>query len=252
MAAQFSFVFPAGFSPANPRAQELLAGCAHYGRFDRPLFAAGYNELCRMDLNGGRVLELCCGAGELARGMARAFPQAEIIALDRYPDNGRALREAPESSNARFRCADALHLDWVADGSVDLVYGQATLHHLAHETEAAGREYARVLKPGGRLIFIYEPFGHNPFWAMIRAYRTARGGMVDESNVLVSQLEEVGRSFRSCAVQPFNFLGYPFKGVGRLVGRPGIELIHRLDQRLMRRSARWARQAANFNVVFTK
>jgi SAM-dependent methyltransferase len=255
MAARIGFVFPKDLRPANERVEALLGACAHYGRFDRPLFVAGYNELCRVDLNGKRVLELCCGAGELARGLGRAFPEAEVTGLDRYADAGGAIRQANGAGgpgNVRYVCGDALHLKEFADATLDLVYGQATLHHLAHETEAAGQEFARVLRPGGRLVFIYEPFGHNPIWAMIRAYRVAKARLVDESNVVVEQLAQVARSFGVCEIQPFNFLGYPFKYLGRLAGPSAIEFIYRLDEGLMQRSSSCALRAANFNVVFTK
>jgi SAM-dependent methyltransferase len=247
--------FPATYRPANERVQSLLSACAHYGKSDRPIFVAGYNELCRLDLSGGRVLEVCCGYGQLAREMARVFPAAEIIAMDRYPDAGRALVEAREKegvTNARYQCGDALRLDGFADASVDLIYGQATLHHLAHDTDSLRKEFSRVLKPGGRVVFIYEPLGHNPLWAMIRAYRIARARMGDESNVVVGQLDEIAQSFSQYEIQLFNFLGYPFKSLGRLAGESMMEFVFRMDAAVMQRWPRLAPLAANFNVIFTK
>jgi hypothetical protein len=101
-------------------------------------------------------------------------------------------------------------------------------------------------------VFIYEPFGHNPFWAMIRAYRIAKARVVDESNVLIEQLAQVARPFGLCEVQPFNFLGYPFKCLGRFASQSAIDFIYRLDESLMERCSSCALRAANFNVVFTK
>jgi hypothetical protein len=68
----------------------------------------------------------------------------------------------------------------------------------------------------------------------------------------VDQLEQIARGFGHCEIQPFNFLGYPFKFLGRFMGRAGIDFIYRLDQGLMRRSPGCALRGANFNVVFTK
>jgi SAM-dependent methyltransferase len=255
MAPTMNFVFPKDFRPANERVERLLAGCAHYAKSDRPLFISAYNELCREDLTGGAIVEICCGLGELAREVARAFPKAQVVAMDRYPEAGRALREAAAReglANARFECGDALRLTQFGDASVDLLYGQATLHHLAHDTGALSREYARVLKPGGRLLFIFEPLGHNPVWSMVRAYRVSRGGLPDESNVFLPQLEEIAGHFRACEVQLFNLFGYVFKGLGRLAGPSLVNLIYRLDGALMKGRPRLARLAANFNVVFTK
>ena len=175
--------------------------------------------------------------------------------MDRYPEAGAALKEAQTReglANLRYACGDALRLTEFADASLDLVYGQATLHHLAHDTDALRKEFSRVLKPGGRLVFIYEPLGHNPFWAMIRAWRIARVRMVDESNVVVPQIEEIAQSFSACEFQAFNFLGYPFKFFGRFAGRWLIDCAHRTDIALMHRWPRLAPLAANFNVFYTK
>ena len=255
MATKVRFTFESNLWKPNGRAEPLLAGCAHYGPSDRPMFTAGYNELCRLDLNGGRILEICCGVGELAIALARVFPRAEVIACDRYPNAGEAIREAAGHggpSNLRYRCGDALNLRELENGSLDLVYGQATLHHLAHDTTAVGEELSRVLKPGGRLVFIYEPLGHNPFWAMIRAYRIARKNIGDESNLTIAQLEEVARPFSDCEVQPFNLAAYPMKYLGQVAGSSIINAVHRWDRAVMKRWPRTIPWAANFNVVFTK
>ena len=241
--------------PREEHVRSLLSACEHYPKSDRPLFVAGYNELCRVDLNGGKVLEVCCGHGELACRLGEIFPGAEVMAMDRYPDAGRAVADAHQKrtlENVRYECGDVLRLQSVADESLDLVYGQATLHHLAHDTEAVGREFSRVLKPGGRLIFIFEPLGHNRLWAMIRAYRIAAAAMPDESNVVIGQLDQIAQSFSRYELQLFNVLGYPFKSLGRVAGDSVMDFVCRLDAAMIRRWPRTGRWAANFNVVFTK
>lgn len=243
------------FPPRDEHVRALLSACEHYPKSDRPLFVAGYNEICRVDLNGGKVLEVCCGYGELACRLGEVFPGAGVTAMDRYPDAGRAIADAHRKNtleNVRYECGDVLRLERIADESLDLVYGQATLHHLAHDTDAVGREFARVLKPGGRLIFIFEPLGHNRLWAMIRAYRIAAAAMPDESNVVIAQLDQIAQSFSRYELQLFNVLGYPFKSLGRVVGDSVMDLVCRLDAAMIRRWPRTGRWAANFNVVFTK
>ncbi len=255
MAAKINFTFSTRLCPVNSRVEQLLAGCAHYQPSDLPLFIAGYNELCRLDLNGGKILEVCCGVGELAREMARAFPTAEVTGMDRYEGAGAAIKEARERqglSNLRYACGDALRLAQFADASLDLIFGQATLHHLAHDTDALRKEFSRVLKPGGRVVFIYEPLGHNPIWAMVRAWRIARIRMVDESNIFVPQIEQIAEFFTACDLQVFNLLAYPLKFLGRFASRRGSDSVHRADSSLMKRWPSLAPLAANFNVVFAK
>jgi SAM-dependent methyltransferase len=246
---------PAVGDTVNPLALGLFSACAHYQRSDRPLFLAAYEELCRENLSGKKVLEVCCGHGDLAFELARAFPAAQVTAMDRYPTAGGALRDADgghKLKNASYACGDALRLENIPDASLDLVYGQATLHHLAHDTEAVGKEMSRVLKPGGRLVFIFEPLGHNPVFAMIRAYRIARAKMPDESNIVLPQLEEIAQRFSNCEVQVFNLLGYPVKFLGKLAGESISTGVSRVDGALMRKFPRLATMAANFNAVFTR
>jgi SAM-dependent methyltransferase len=187
--------------------------------------------------------------------MARIFPKSEVIALDCYPEAGGALKETAAKlglHNARYICGDALRLTEFADASLDLVYGQATLHHLAHDTGRLREEVWRVLKLGGRLIFLYEPFGHNPLWAMIRAWRMARSQMPDESNLFVPQIDYIAQAFTSCQIQPFNLFAYPLKALDGLASVPLVNSIHRIDTWAMKKSPRLASMAANFNVIFTK
>lgn len=219
------------------------------------MFAAGYNELCRIDLSGRRVLEICCGRGELAAAIARAWPQAEVFALDRYPEAGEAVRvprETDGQQNAHNLCGDALHLTEIASASFDVVLGQAAFHHLAHDTDAVGKEFSRVLKPGGRLIFINEPLGHNVLVAMVRAFQVSRASMWDESNLFVSQIERVGGNFAECEVQAFNLLGYPLKLAHRVAPASSVAFVHRIDTALMNQWPGLARFGANANIFFRR
>ena len=76
--------------------------------------------------------------------------------------------------------------------------------------------------------------------------------MGDESNLVVGQLHEIARSVSHYEIQLFNFLGYPFKSLGRLAGESMMEFIFRMDAAVMQKWPRLAPMAANFNVIFTK
>ena len=229
----------------------MLAGCFHYTKSDRAIFVAAYNELCRVDLIGKKVLEICCGYGELALALARLHPDTEVVALDRHRETASAIHTG-EVKNLKHVCGDALQMEAFPEKSFDLVYAQAALHHLAHDAAAVGSQCARVLRPGGRLVFIYEPLGHNPLYAMIRAYRVSRKQMEDESNIFLKTVERVGQEFSTCEVQVFNLLGYPLKLLGKWMPYPVIDSVHRFDAALMRSCCGLARMAANCNIVFTR
>jgi SAM-dependent methyltransferase len=237
----------------NPRAEAMLPALGGFPPSDRPLFLAGYGELCRIDLSGKRALEICGGFGKLAAGLADNFPAAEIIGLDLYAASGPEIEERLKRlPGLSYVAGDAFDLSAYAAESFDLVWGQAALHHLAHDSDGLSRQVLRVLKPGGRLVFVFEPLGHNLLVAAIRAVNMARHELVDESNLYFSQFERMQNiGFAKCEVQVFNLLGYPMKAFSDRLGCVSRS-VQKLDSWLFRRFPKLLRYGANCNVILTK
>lgn len=228
---------------------ELLTTAGHYPPSDAPLFIYSYNLLTEiLDNKEAHVLEVCSGYGELLMGLARRFPKSDFIGGDQ---NGLNRPEAEKIPNIKFECADAIDLHRFPDSSFDLIIGQATLHHLANNLEMVRREYWRVLKPGGKCIFIYEPLGHNWIVATVRGIRTSIGEMVDESNLFLSALKSFGADFSKTEVACFNLFGYFAKAIK--VRKPGFFLgVNAFDQSLSRLFPALVKHCANFTVCYTK
>jgi SAM-dependent methyltransferase len=224
----------------------------NYPSSDANLFERGYSELCRLNLNGAAALEICGGAGELAFRVAQAFPDAQITGLDLYvpvqPTKEGWLNQCP---NLCYVAGSAFDLSRFPPDSLDLIWGQAALHHLAHSPEVLGREALRVLRPGGRLVFIFEPLGHNLFVAAIRAIRTSLGEMRDESNLFLSQIKNLATPFSTCEVQVFNLLGYPMKAFSDRWA-PLAKLVQKVDGHLFAWFPSLLPYGANCNIILTK
>ena len=94
---------------------------------------------------GDRVLDVCCGTGDLALAAARAG--GRVTGVDFSAEMlARAERKAPEFDWVQ---ADAAALPF-PDGSFETVTVGFGIRNLA-DLEAGLRELARVLVPGGRL-----------------------------------------------------------------------------------------------------
>jgi SAM-dependent methyltransferase len=120
-------------------------------------------------LRGRRVVELATGSGDATLRLAGRG--ATVIAVELSAGGLRALESRAVEAGLAPRLApvnaDAERLP-IAPASVDLVYGENFLMHV--DPAAIGREVARVLKPGGRAVFL-EPTAHHP---LIRLYRRLR------------------------------------------------------------------------------
>jgi SAM-dependent methyltransferase len=105
----------------------------------------------------GRSLEIGAGTGYFSLNLLRAGVVREAVCTDISPGMLMAL----EANAVRLglavetRACDAEELPF-ADASFDLVLGHAVLHHLPDLGRAFG-EFARVLRPGGTVVFAGEP-----------------------------------------------------------------------------------------------
>ncbi|MBM3334090.1 bifunctional demethylmenaquinone methyltransferase/2-methoxy-6-polyprenyl-1,4-benzoquinol methylase UbiE [Candidatus Sumerlaeota bacterium] len=102
------------------------------------------------------VLDLCAGTGDMALALARQCDGAKIIALDfarPMLERARAkINEAGLADRLVAICGDALRLPF-ADHSFDLLTVAFGLRNVS-PIEAALREAARVVRPGGQMVIL--------------------------------------------------------------------------------------------------
>jgi ubiquinone/menaquinone biosynthesis C-methylase UbiE len=116
---------------------------------------------------GMKVLDLACGTGEPALGLARAVgPKGLVVATDLVPEMLEAARKnaaAHALGNMEFRLADAEALPF-SDGEFDRVTCRFGIMFFPNIPKAMS-EIRRVLKPGGRVCFaVFGSLEENPIF----------------------------------------------------------------------------------------
>jgi malonyl-CoA O-methyltransferase len=111
--------------------------------------------ISRLDELGVRpdsILDLGAGTGHGARALKRRYPKALVVAADIAPGMlARARRQSRWLRRFERVRADAYSLPFV-DGAFDLVFSNLMMQW-CDDLDAVGAEIARVLKPGGLLLF---------------------------------------------------------------------------------------------------
>ena len=119
-----------------------------------------------------RVLDLGTGTGAAALEAARRFPEAQVVGVDLAREMLAQAREKTPSElreRVRFEPADASRLPF-EDGSFDLVM-------LANMIPFFD-ELARVVAPGGHVVFGFSAGPETPIWVppeRLRSELAARG-----------------------------------------------------------------------------
>jgi SAM-dependent methyltransferase len=187
-------------------------------------------------------LDYGCGNGGFSQVLASLG--ASVYGIDISPQlisraNVFAAQRGNGSSGSpggrvlpRFLVCDA-HRTPFPDGSFDYVVGNGVLHHL--DLDKAYAEIARVLKPGGKAVFM-EPMYHHPLlWSLRRL--TPKAHTVDEKPLSLVDIEKARNWFRSCSHREhflFSVCVAPVHLLGRRAALAVIDKLDRFDQIAMR------------------
>ncbi|MEM1056576.1 MAG: methyltransferase domain-containing protein [Bacteroidota bacterium] len=178
-----------------------------------------------------RVLDYGCGLGE--RSLTALKHGAEVDGIDIstiYIEKANAAARDAGYPGDRFRfvVGDA-HVLPYPEATFDLVIGEGIVHHLDIDTALA--EVHRVLKPGGRAVFL-EPLLDNPFLKLFR-YLTPQARTEDELPLSARDLHRIATSDRWRVESTYSGLLAAPVAVGTSViipSRPGNVLLRAADR----------------------
>lgn len=185
------------------------------------------------DVRGSRVVDFGCGSG--ANTVLLANRGAEVWGVDISEDLIRLaehrLAVSGRAGGARFVVGSAHDLPF-PDGSVDVLFGIAVLHHL--DLLLVSREVHRVLRRGGRAIF-QEPVRNSRMIRALRALIPYRAPDVSpyERPLTDAELRAFASPFSSVRTRAF---GLPHVALGQVLPgvRTRVDWLYRIDALLLR------------------
>ena len=155
----------------------------------------------------GNVLELCCGNSEAGKFFEADFDH--LIGVDISYEMVKSARKRFPAENYSFHQADATQLP-IADTTIDTVIVFGGIHHI-NNRENLYSEIARVLKPGGYLVF-REPADDFFLWRWIRfvVYRFAPA--LDHETEAPLRRKQTELVMASCGFGDINWKTFGFIG----------------------------------------
>jgi demethylmenaquinone methyltransferase/2-methoxy-6-polyprenyl-1,4-benzoquinol methylase len=152
--------------------REMFARIApRYDRANRVL-TAGLDERWRRGAiallappPGGRILDLCCGTGDVVFHLLRTDPSLDVTGVDFCApmlDCARARAPREARGKAEFIDGDAMSLPF-ADDAFDGATMGFSLRNVV-DVDAVLREVLRVIKPGSRFVNLDVSKAPNKLW----------------------------------------------------------------------------------------
>jgi SAM-dependent methyltransferase len=216
----------------------LRISARNIGRYQHPpastVYPLEFSYHLLGDVRGKRVLDFGCGSG--GNSVLLAKRGAHVFGVDISADLIRlaARRMAVNGclGAGHFIVGSAHDLPF-PDGSVDVVFGIAILHHL--DLRLVSREVHRVLKPGGRAIF-QEPVRNSAVMRFVRSLIPYRAPDISpyERPLTEPELREFAAPF--AAVRSRAFL-LPHVAIGQVLPwfKKRIDLFYRADGAVLSR-----------------
>jgi 2-polyprenyl-3-methyl-5-hydroxy-6-metoxy-1,4-benzoquinol methylase len=206
----------------------------HKGGHERGhLFTRAIDEIVSENLSGKRILDYCCGRGDLAVYLCMENPSADIYGFD-FSDAAikiARLKSQVNKLNGHFDVMDAENLNY-ADGFFDYIIGFEALHHVVIHPNVP-KEIARVVKKNGKIVFA-ENYGQNPIFELYRTVNTLRKNKSSERGEIILKRsiinEKFSPYFSKIDIFPLSFL-YMMKH--RINSRVILEKLFALDNFLL-------------------
>jgi ubiquinone/menaquinone biosynthesis C-methylase UbiE len=202
------------------------------------------------DVAGKRIVDFGCGSG--ANSVLLADRGAHVWGIDISEDllrlAKRRLAVSGREGGATFIAGSAHDMPF-PDGSIDVVFGIAILHHL--DLDLVSREVRRVLRPGGRAIF-QEPVRNSPMIRFVRSLIPYHAPDISpyERPLTDQELNRFATGFSGWSVRAFALPHVQIGQVVPVVKRRvrALRMLYEMDRTMLHR-APWLARYASIRVI---
>ena len=206
------------------------------GRFENIFYKAisnawedFYNYL-NLKAKNSEILDYGCGIGPVIEKVIKYNPK-KITGIDISDISILKAKKKFHDQNYKVELkVDNCEKTKFEDNKFDIVYGLGILHHL--QFSKCITEIARILKPGGSLLFI-EPLGTNPLINLYRAL-TPKSRSKDEHPLIFKDFQIIEANFRNVNLKYYGFLTLVFFPFYRSSRSKFFQMLVRLDQTLFK------------------
>jgi ubiquinone/menaquinone biosynthesis C-methylase UbiE len=182
------------------------------GRFENIFYKAIYNSnedflnLIKLNAINSEVLDFGCGIGYSLEKVLKFNPK-KITGIDISEVSILKAKDKIRNSESKVDLlVDNCEQTKFNNNKFDIIYGTGILHHL--NMSMCLDEIQRILKPGGKLIFI-EPLGTNP---LINFYRklTPKSRSKDEHPLVKLDFDLIKNKFINIEIKYYGLLTLVF------------------------------------------
>ncbi len=168
------------------------------------------------------VLEIGCGMGIMANRLA-AKTTAKVLGVDLCEPFIEAARKEFNNPRLSFEIMDFNKAEDFINRKFDYIIGNGILHHLYYHLDSALVNIRKLLKPGGKMIFL-EPNIYNPYVSLIfkNTYFRRKAAlepteMAFSKRFIVEKLQTAG--YKNIMVEYKDFL---VPGIPKIFVKPSI------------------------------
>ena len=195
------------------------------------LYGRTVEKLSKEQIEGKRILDYCCGRGDL--GVFLASKGAKVEGFD-FSERAIEIAKCKAEANdvhVEFRVMDAEELSYPNE-YFDLVIGFEALHHVIIYPGVPS-ELARVVRKGGKIFFAENWGGKNPLFQFWRSMTTLRRNRSSERGEVIldgEMLERyLGPYFSTIEVDPMSLL---YMGKKHIRNQLFLKIFLRIDNAL--------------------